>query len=81
MDYIKKTELNAKSTGGVIGTPGFNESGDDYGTVKTADTTNADAAEINIIASEENRSAKWKNGESIGRKAGVPAEGENQYEN
>lgn len=34
------------------------------------------ANEINITASTENRSAKWKNGEGIGRKS----DGETQYQ-
>lgn len=79
IENIKTTDLNTKDTGGVIGKPVFNTDGDIYGKIMTADTTNSDAAQINITASEENRSAKWKNGESIDRKAGVPEKGQDQY--
>lgn len=77
IEPVQKVPLNAKPTGGVVGTPVFNEGGDEFGKVKTADTKNTDAAEINITASTENLSAKYKNPRV---KQDVESVGNNQYE-
>lgn len=54
---IQKTNLETKSTSGAVGQPVF--AGDTtIISTKTADMTNSES-QINITASEEDRSAKW----------------------
>lgn len=76
-DFIKTTDLQSKPTAGIVGTPQFNTDGDSFGKVMTADTTNSDAAQINITASEENLAKKYKNPNV---KQDVEPAGNSQYE-
>ena len=57
-----KPELDAKSPiGNGVDTVEYKEGDTVNATIETADMTNADAGQINISASEENLSAKFKN--------------------
>ena len=75
MDYIKKTELGCKDTGGVVGTPQYQDSTTIISTM-SADMKNSDS-DLNQTASSENRSAKFKN-PSV--KQSPTLKGDNQYQ-
>ncbi len=75
MDYIKKTPLDTKDTGGQVGQPTFQEGVSEIIKTKSADITNA-STDLNQTASNENLSAKFKTPNVT---QDVPEKGRNQY--
>lgn len=73
-------ESGVSNTAGAGTVAGYNDSMAAYTSQDESTLNSTRDTYLNIPASSENRSAKWKNGESINRKAGVPAEGDNQYQ-
>lgn len=69
---IEKPNLDSKDTGGAVGQPTYAGNTVIIST-KSADMTNS-STDLNGYCSEENLSAKWKNGSQD-----VPEKGRNQY--
>ena len=61
MEYATKPDLKAKKPAEVIGTVGYHDGVSEIIGTKSADTTNASANTLDTTASDENRSAKFKN--------------------
>lgn len=77
MEYIKKPSLDCKyPVGNGIHAPGYKEGGTTIIATKTADMNNT-GTDINITASQENLSAKFKYPRV---RQDIPAAARNQYE-
>lgn len=77
MEYIKKPSLDCKyPVGNGVSKPEYKSGGTDIIATKSADMTNM-GTEINITASQENLSAKFKYPRV---RQDVPEAGRNQYE-